>query len=197
MTIAAAPAPRLRIGDSVVLADDATGIAAAVTAHNNRARIPLLEDALNPFLLDPAKVGALIAALPGVTLPPVGEAALYFNSPDLPLRPTSPVALASFASLREVMLVEIQGRTALLRAGVAVDCAAAAITAEAARGGLSALEPDRNPALGPRRFALALAWNENAAAVKGCKPDDAAAAMDQTAAKAAVSRYAVPTGGLP
>ena len=56
MTIAAAPAPRLRIGDSVVLADDATGIAAAVTAHNNRARIPLLEDALNPFLLDPAKL---------------------------------------------------------------------------------------------------------------------------------------------
>ena len=191
--MAAAP---LRIGDHFLRADDPVAIDAAVTTHNNRGRIPGLDDSLNPFLLDPAKVRAFIAAL-SAAAPAAGEAALYLNSPDLPLRPTSPVTAEAIAAARAITITETQGRTALIRAEIPVACAEAGRTAETARRALAIAALDPAAAAGPRKFALALAWRENALATKSCHPDSADAAADVTQADAAVARYGVPMGGLP
>lgn len=209
----AATALRVRAGSETVDGHDEAAVTAAIGRANARAQLDGLDATLNPSLIDPARALALIAALPEAAVVQLGGLSLYLNAPDLPIKSTSPTTPASFAGLEGIEVVDRQGDTALVRLKVPIDCALAERQAAAARlaiaavgeevtrleaakatadsAGLRALSAAR-----ARRFAIACAWYENAAAVQYCSPGDAAA-KELAAATLARSEFAVSTGGMP
>jgi hypothetical protein len=209
----------VRVGRDTVPADDGPALDAAIARSNAAMRVADLDDALNPSVLDPLKVHALLAALaalPPSALSPLGGHSLYLNAPDLPVRTTSPVTAASFAGLSGVEKSDVQGDTVLVRLAMPLDCDLARIQAAAARAAMSrvdaevaALEARQHAASGAeagallpqlsaartRRAAIAGAWRENAAAVGACRPGDKEAQAELAASEQAVISSAVPSGG--
>jgi len=216
---AAATGLRVRVGRVTVDAADAPGVDAAIAQSNARLRLALLADALNPSIIDPAKAHALLAALaklPASALAPLGGHSLYLNAPDLPIKTTSPTTPASFAQLAGIAAADVQGDTVLVRLRIKLDCDLARTQAAAARQALDAIKPvvaqyqaARDAATGEaeaqalhdlsaarlRRFAIAGAWAENAAAASACAPGDAQLRAENAAAQRATSEFAVPSGG--
>ena len=214
-TGASAALLRIRVGHAVLDASDATAIAAAVAASNSAERIEGLPDALNPGIIDPAKAAALLASLRGTaanTAAVLAGGALYLNAPALRIAATAPTTAASFAQPFRLEVQEVQGDTVLARATVAPDCDLARAQAAAARASMAAAEQavtaserqnsGDSAALRAlsdaraRRYAIAQAWRENAAAMVECG-DEVAAADLRAAERAARVTLVPPHTGMP
>ena len=210
----------VRVARVTVDAWNAEAVAAAIARANVAERREDLPDDLNPWMIDPAKATALLAALAALPSPGFSQLhghALYLDAPDLPIMMTSPTTPASFAGLMGIEVAEFQGEIALVRLRMPLDCAIALTQLAKARTAMAAiatevarLEKQRSTASGDaetkalhdlsaarsRRFAIASAWHENAAAASGCAPGDARAMDEMNAAQKARSDFAVPTGSL-
>jgi hypothetical protein len=213
--VRAAPPLRVRVGGETVDGRDTTAVEAAIGRANAAVRIEGLADELNPSLVDPARALALIAALPDPAAAALGEVSLYLNAPNVPVRPCSPTTPASFAKLEGIEIAEVQGDTALVRVLMQPDCELAKRQAAAAKAAIAAIGADvarleavrqasaasdvlhELSAARRRRFAIAGAWYENAAAASLCAPGEAEAAAELAAAQKARGEFAVPTGSLP
>lgn len=215
----AAPGLRVRAGRVSVDATDTSAVDAAIAQSNAKLRIALLADVLNPSIIDPAKAHALLAALaklPASALAPLRGHSLYLNAPELPIKTTSPTTPGSFVHLGGIAAADLQGDTALVRLRMRLDCDLARTQAAAARPALDAIkavvaqyQAVREAATGEvetqalhdlsaarlRRFAIAGAWAENAAAAHACAPGDAHLRAEHEAAQQALSEFAVPSGG--
>ncbi len=188
----------------------------AITRANRDAAIEGLDVLLNPGLIDAARALAFLAALtalPLAELRQLGGRSLYLAAPGLPLRMTSPTSPASFAALKGLTGLDIQGETVLATARLQPDCDLAATQAASAR---AALEPIGEAiakqtelqdattgadeahllqalnALRRRRARIAAAWSENARAAADCTPRSPAALQERAAARKAASAFALP-----
>lgn len=196
-------------------------IAAAIAEENKHHVIAGLPDELNPRLIDPAKAAALLAGLKGKTLAPLGGRVLNLAPGGLRIGTSAPTTVASF-SQPFTLTVESEhdaGKTVSARASVPIDCDLARKRAAAARQRTEASQkdvatltarkeaarnkPDESPATAALydatqlRFAVAMAWVENAEAVTVCSPQDAAARADLAEAQRIRSASAVPGGRMP
>lgn len=202
---------RLRIGSETVGVASADAVAAAAAKANAARRLDGLPDVLNPDLIDPAKLTALLARLPDAAAPHrrvLARRALFVDPAGLRVGTSSPTTPASFAEGLALEIDDADGDPVIARAVVAVDCGLARTRAAEARAHLDGvarevadLEARRDVrALPParlRRYAVARAWRDNAVAASRCAPDDAAAKADRDAAEQAARSFAVPLGRLP
>src|ERR1051326_4525474 len=139
LTMAQAPASpgfRIRIGGSTVDAANQPAVAAAIDAANAHARWQGVPDGLNPRLLDPVRVQALlaaIAALPASARAKPGDHALLLDSPGLPVKASSPSTPASFAHLTGIEVTDTQGDAVEVRVAMPLDCELARQNAAAAK----------------------------------------------------------------
>ena len=212
----------LRVGhDTLTAGTPSEALLAAVAQWNRASAIEGLPSHLNPETLDPAKVAALLEALP--RLPPKqrerlgGGNILYLNAPELMIGASAPTSPASFAAPFEIRVIERQDDLVLARATVPVDCELARARAQEARGRISAAgaevqaleaktaaadqQPDLLESLSQarsRRFAIAAVWRQNAQAWTRCDKASREATKELKAAAAAVKSYAVPPStGMP
>ena len=209
----------MRIGGAVVDAADRGAVIAAIRAANGRVRVEELDDALNPWLIEEGRALALLEALgrlPAGEIQRLGGRAVELGI-GLPVMMTSPVGGGGFAGITGFDAVEGQGDRIVVRVTPVIDCGRAGRVAGAAQGALERevlhvrlLETRRELAPGGehaavlralavarvRRFALATAWHENAAAAEACRPADRDAAIALSEAEAARGRYAVPFGAM-
>lgn len=199
----AAPALRVRVAGEDIDAGDGAAVAAAIARANAGARVEGLDDGLNPALLDPARVLAMIAAMPATAVTALEGFALDLAAPSLPVRTTSPATPAGFAALEGIVITGVEGGAAQVQLFMPLDCALARDQAAAAKAALvpARAEVERLEAApgGPpealalarrRRFAIAGTWHENAQAASFCAPGDAAAAAELAAAAQAQATYA-------
>ena len=220
-TTASGPvAAQIRIGSKLYPAAATQEILAALAAENKRHAIAGLPDELNPRLVDPAKATALLAALTPERLAPLSKRALALGPGALRIGTSAPTTPASFAR-PFTLAIESEhdsGKTATARANVAVDCTLARERAATARRRVAqsqrevatltaSKEAARNtPQEAPTtsalydatqlRFAVAMAWVENAEAASQCAPQDAAAKADLVEALRVRSASAVPGGSM-
>ena len=187
---------KLRIGFVTVDASHADEVSAAVEKSNVRQRLPGLPDTLNPGVLDPVKIVALISAIakmPADAKSPVADHTLYLNGGDLGIGASAPTTAASFAKSFSLAAIETENGLVTARANVAPDCELAKSRAAEARHQfghaeheVQALTAKRDGAAGKpeegealralsgaksRRFAIVQVWQENAAAVVACLPE--------------------------
>ena len=212
----------LRVGHETVAAGAPREVLLAAVAQWNRASaIEGLPSHLNPEILEPEKVAALLDALPRLPAKQrqrlTGNHVLYLNAPGLMIGASAPTSPASFAAPFEIRVIERQHDLLMTRATVPVDCELARERAREAReriagaaGEVKALEAktgsaDQKPDLleslsqaRSRRFAIASVWRQNAQAWTRCEKTSREAARELKAAAAAVKSYAVPPStGMP
>jgi hypothetical protein len=208
----------LRIGDACVpLADSDASVAerivAPVEAANRATRLQGLDDALNPEVIDSAKVVGFAAGLvgqPPALLARLAGQELWLGWEPLHLSTAAPTRAEAFAAPFALVMDEIQGRTVLAHTDVPIDVALAQSRVVAARAALAAIRAELRGleaagaaapagALGQarqRRAAVAGAWRLNARAWAVAAPRDPAARAACAGAERAARRYAMPSGGL-
>ncbi len=214
----AADALPVRIGRAIVDGGDLAAVEAAIKTANAKVRLAGLEDALNPWLIEPARAMALLEALarlPATERGKLGGLPIALSI-GLPVMATSPTTMAGFAGLTGIAAVEAHGTASVVRVAMPLDCDLARRQSEVARSALERMElevaaleqrmrlpgGDRTDLLHQlgaarlRRFALATTWRENAVADQACRPGDRGAADGLMAAEEKLARYAVPGGSL-
>ena len=216
--VEAADALPVRIGRAIVDGGDLAAVEAAIKTANAKVRLAGLEDALNPWLIEPARAMALLEALarlPATERGKLGGLPIALSI-GLPVMATSPTTMAGFAGLTGIAAVEAHGTASVVRVAMPLDCDLARRQSEVARSALERMElevaaleqrmrlpgGDRTDLLHQlgaarlRRFALATTWRENAVADQACRPGDRGAADGLMAAEEKLARYAVPGGSL-
>jgi hypothetical protein len=201
----------LGIGDDVIPASDSAALSSAISAHNGRARIPNVPDALNPGVIDEAKAAAFAAGLGGQsaeTLHKLQGHALRIDNQDLGVRATDPTGADAFVGHFSLTVDDVQGRNVLAHSDVPVDASLAKSRAGEAQARLRAAEAEVKKAEAAheggasygeklrRRAALATAWRINARAWAKTSPKDREAANAVAAAEKAAQAYRRPSGGL-
>lgn len=212
VAVAAETAPiLLRIGQQSVAASDSAGLAAAVTAQNDRARIEDLPDTLNPDMIDPAKASAFAAALgqqSPETVRKLRGHTLRVDNQLLGVRATEPTLAEAFAGEFKLAVDDVRGVHVLAHSEVPIDAALAKARSQEAQTRLRQAETDVKTAEAAsvgggaygetlaRRSALAVAWRINALAWAQAAPSDPQAARARSAAEQAARRYRRPSGKL-
>ena len=176
---------------------------AAIERENVRARLPGLDDALNPQVIDVAKWRALVASVDASAL---HGKPLFLDPVGLRIAASSPTHPEAFGAATRFTAGDTVGQAILARTDAAYDCALAAERTRAARQRTEAatqqidrLDAQRNPAASePRllRYRAALAWRENAAAAAACAPHDEAAKSEAAAAAKAATTYQMLGGNM-
>ena len=189
-----APSLRIQIGRQTIDAA-APEMAVAIEQRNEKQRLPGLDDALNPRIIDPAKFAALVRAVGADAAARLKGRPLFMDPVGLRIAASSPTRLDAFASRVRLTLGDTVGAATLASSDVPYDCAlarertvAARRRTEQATGQVDAMDAQSQPAAVPRqvRYMAALAWRENAAVAAGCSPNDEDAKTEaQIAAKAA------------
>lgn len=207
----AAPEPvLLRVGQQTVPGAPGPGLAAAIEAANQAARIPGLADTLNPGIIDPDKAARFVAALPkqpAATLARIAGHELALGAGGLGVGAAAPTRADAFGTF-ELVVDDVQGRNVLAHTSVAPDPALARSRAAEAKAALQEAEAavtraeranagDEIGHTRRRRAAAAGAWRLNAAAWAKGAPGDAAAQEALAASQKAARAYAMPSGALP
>lgn len=185
---------RVEIGRQTLDAS-APEIKAAIERQNEHQRLPGLDDALNPRIIDPAKFAAMIHALGADAAQKLRGRPLMLDPVALRIAASSPTRLDAFAGRLQLTPGDKVGDAVLASTDAPYDCALARERTEAARRRteeatkvVNDMDAQKQPAAVPRqvRYRAALAWRENAGVAASCDPhDEAAKAEAQAAAKAA------------
>ncbi len=180
-------------------------LASRIEAQNAREALPGLEPDLNPHLIDPAKWRALVAAVTPAAARALAGRPVLLDPMGLRIATSSPTTPGSFGPSVRLMPGEAVGEAVLARTDAPYDCALAQSRAAASRrrteqadGAVKAKEAAHEPAGAERqvRYAVALTWRENAAAVAGCRHGDQAAEADRKAAADAAERFILLGGSM-
>jgi hypothetical protein len=189
----------------------APDLAAFAAQANAKARLKGLDDRLNPGIIDPAKLAAMVAALPAQ--PPEVRAALSGHglllAAGFGVLAVEPTAADAFGPRYRLTIERTAGTYVLAHADPAIDKAAAKASSVAAQAATTAADravaaaekgradPDGLD-LGTQRWRRAQAargWRIAAEAWAKSDPADKAAASAAHAADAAVDRFDMPSGG--
>jgi hypothetical protein len=183
-----------------------------VAAANARARIKGLDDALNPGILDAAKLRAMVTAIPGqprAVRDALDGHALIVATDGFGVLAVEPTAAGAFGPAYRITIERLAGNHVLAHADPAMDAglartrsAAAEAATTAAHKSVLAAEAGRPDPDGLdtgsvrwRRSQAARAWQIAARAWQRAAPSDPAAARAAAAAGEAAKAYRMPSGG--
>lgn len=200
----------LLAGSSRVPPNEATEerILAAVAAHNQAARLEGQPDALNPSVLDPARVKAFVdglARVPEAVLSALAGKFLVLGAEGMRLAESSPVTAEDIEGGYTLSLPEEDGavlqpslHTRVRKEHAEPLAARAEQAARAADAELEALEKQGGAAGAIsnarfRRFASAKVWQLAARALAEAEPRDRAAKKRASEASSAVRKWVAPS----
>lgn len=184
-----------------------------VSDVNARARIKGLDDAVNPGILDPAKLRAMVALLPAqaeeVRAALAGHT-LMIDAPVFGVLAVEPTRADAFGPNYRITIRRVAGTHVLAAGNAAMDPALGRLRSEAARSATEAADkavraaekgrhdPDGMDLGGLRwrRAQAAIGWRIAARGWKSAAPGDRAAARAVAAAEKAATTYDMPSGGL-
>lgn len=199
-----AAAFRVEIGRQTLDAS-APEVVAAIERQNEHQRLPGLDDALNPRVIDPAKFAALVKAVSADAAQKLKGRALFLDPVALRIAASSPTKPADFAGKLHFKTGDKVGDAVSASVDAPYDCdlareraAAARRRTEDATSEVEAFDAKKQPAAVPRqvRYRAALAWRENAHAAASCAPGDAAARTEAQAAEKAATEYQILGGSM-
>lgn len=195
---------KVQIGRAVLQADSPE-TTAAIEAQNARRALPGLAPEFNPFVIDPAKWRAFVAAVSPEAAKALGDRPLFLDLGGLRIAASSPTTPSSFGPALRLILEDTVNGAVLGRTEAPYDCDLAETRAEAAKRRteeadqlVKNLERRQTPSSVEQqvRYAAALAWRENATAAASCRGGDPAAAAKRDAATQATRDFAVMGGSV-